>query len=186
MKIAIVGGIGSGKSIVLKKLADMGQNVCDCDEIYADICAKKEYIDLIDKEFGCAVDGKIDKSRLGNIVFSDKEKLKRLNAISHPLIFARLDGIYAESDGKLFVEVSAFDETMVDYFDEIVLVKSAADTRIKRVANRSGYSEEHIADIMSRQTSEEQLEKFSNFVIVNDGDEAELERQVEWILQWLG
>ena len=185
MKIAIIGGIGSGKSSVLSLLASYGERVCDCDEIYRKICELPAYIAQIEKEFDAVKDGKIDKTKLAKIVFSDKEKLSLLNSLSHHLVFAEIDKIYKESDSNLFVEVSAFSVEMKSYFDEVVFVRSEKSTRVDRVKKRDGHEEERILSVMSRQMSAEEMESVADFVIVNDGSLQALESQVEWILQWL-
>ena len=185
MKVAIIGGIGSGKSSVLSLLSSYGERVCDCDEIYRKVCETPTYIARIEKEFGAVKDGKIDKKALANIVFADKEKLDLLNSLAHPLVFAEIDKIYKESDKNLFIEVSAFSVDMKDNFDEIVFVRSERSTRIDRVKKRDGHEEDYVLCVMSRQMSAEEMESISDFVIVNDGDIGALENQVEWILQWL-
>ena len=185
MKVAIIGGIGSGKSSVISLLASYGERVCDCDEIYRQICELPMYIQLIQDKFGAIKDGKIDKKSLAEIVFADKEKLQALNSLAHPLVFEEIDKIYKESDRNLFIEVSAFDIEMKDYFDEIVFVRSQKSTRIERVKSRNGFDENYVLSIMSKQMSDEEMESISDFVVVNDGDIGALESQVEWILQWL-
>ncbi|MBD5100026.1 MAG: dephospho-CoA kinase [Clostridiales bacterium] len=185
MKIAIIGGIGSGKSRVLSLLANYGERVCDCDEIYNRICELPRYIEQIQNKFGAVKDGKIDKKSLGEIVFADREKLRELNSLAHPLVFEEIDKIYKKNDGKLFVEVSAFDIDMKNYFDEIIYVKSQKSTRIERVMSRNKCDEDYVLSVMSKQMSDEEMESVADFVIVNDGDIGSLESQVEWILQWL-
>ena len=186
MKVAIIGGIGSGKSSVLSLLSSYGERVCDCDEIYKQICQLPTYIAQIDKIFSVVRDGKIDKSALAQIVFSDKEKLKTLNNLAHPQVFAEIEKIYKESDTNLFIEVSAFDKVMKDFFDEIIFVRSDKSARVERVKKRDGRNDDDILAIMAGQLSEEEMENVADFVIVNDKDIKSLESQVEWILQWLG
>lgn len=185
MKVAIIGGIGSGKSSVLTLLSNYGERICDCDEIYRQICEKTTYIQQIQEKFGVVKDGKIDKKSLAEIVFADKEKLKLLNSLAHPLVFEELDKIYNQSDSNLFVEVSAFDIDMKNYFDEIIFVRSDKDTRIERVKSRNNCDADYVLSIMSKQMSDEEMESVADFVVVNDGDIQSLESQVEWILQWL-
>ncbi|MDE5616597.1 MAG: dephospho-CoA kinase, partial [Clostridia bacterium] len=92
---------------------------------------------------------------------------------------------YRQEDGVLFAEVSAFDNSMKEYFDTVIFVRSEKSTRIERVKNRDGKKEDYILSVMAGQLSDEEMERLSDFVIVNDGDEQALESQIEWILQWL-
>ena len=83
MKIAICGGIGSGKSTVASVLRELGYPVFSCDEIYTEIINSAQYIEKIALTFeGVVIDGKIDRSKLAEQVFADNEKLQKLNAIS--------------------------------------------------------------------------------------------------------
>ena len=74
---------------------------------------------------------------------------------------------------------------MKDSFDTIILVRSQRATRVSRIKDRDGHSDDYINLIMESQLSDEEMESLADFVIVNDADEQALESQVEWILQWL-
>ena len=146
------------------------------------MCSRQDYIAKVDKVFGAVKDGAIDRAKLGKTVFADKAKLALLNSLAHPYIFDKINEIYAQERAPLFVEVSAFDESMRDKFDAVILVKSAKDTRAQRVKLRSGYSEDYALSIMESQMSEEQGEKLADYTIVNDGDFDTLEKQVMELL----
>ena len=75
MKIAVIGGIGSGKSYVLNLIAGFGERVCDCDAIYKEISVTDDYVKSIAKVFDVVKDGVIDRKKLAETVFSDREKL---------------------------------------------------------------------------------------------------------------
>ena len=87
MNIALIGGIGSGKSEVLKVAREMGIAALSADEINAGLLKSPEYIEKIAAAFpGCVVCGVVDKARLASEVFSDKGKREKLNSIAHPEI----------------------------------------------------------------------------------------------------
>ena len=182
MKIAVIGGIGSGKSRVMVYIKELGERVCDCDAIYRDIVSQEDYIKQIDETFGVVKDGVIDKKRLAQIVFLDKENLNKLNALAHPLIFQKVHKIYKEDDSNLYIEVSAFDLSMKDFFDEIVYVKSDKSKRVERVRLRNNFQEDYILSIMSNQLSGEEMESVADFVIINDGSLEELNEQVQHLI----
>lgn len=182
MKIAVIGGIGSGKSSVIQLLKRCGEETVDCDKISHEIMLERDCVNAVEKAFASVVqDGNIDKKKLGAIVFSDKEKLSLLNGIMHPFVKERLHEAFNEFDGKdIFVEVSAYFGSGLehDVFDKIICVVADDDIRIARVIQRSGYSLEHCLNIIARQPLQNDMLKVSDFVIENNGDECELEKQV--------
>ena len=91
MKIAVVGGIGSGKSEVMKKVASMGAATLSADEINASLLTSPDYIASLQSLFPTAVkDGVVDKHALAEIVFADETSRKALNALAHPLILKKI------------------------------------------------------------------------------------------------
>lgn len=182
MKIAVIGGIGSGKSLVIEYLDQLGERTCDCDKIYKEILCDKEYVRQVGEAFGVVTDGVIDKKALASIVFSDERQLKKLNALAHPLVFKKVDEIYKRKQGNLYVEVSAFEESMAGYFDEIVYVKSDQSNRVLRVKTRNNFEENYILSIISKQMSPDKMQQLADFVIVNNSSLEELFRQVEYLV----
>ena len=90
-RIAVSGGIGAGKSTVIKLIKDEGYSVFSCDEIYKEILLDKEYVKIINETFeGVVKNGEIDKRALANIVFNDDFARETLDALSHPRIMSRL------------------------------------------------------------------------------------------------
>ena len=121
MNIALIGGIGSGKSEVLKVAREMGIAALSADEINAGLLKSPEYIEKIAAAFpGCVVCGVVDKARLASEVFSDKGKREKLNSIAHPEIARKV----AEcKESPLVVELPLVLESgMAGMFDEIILV----------------------------------------------------------------
>ena len=131
-------------------------------------------------------DGKVDRKKLGPIVFSDKEKLEKLNSISHPWMMAETLRLCreAESEGKIAVINAAILEKMgfVPYCNEVVLVSSPYSERLKRAVMRDKITPEAFE---KRDESQKDigstLSKGSVKVtsIINDGDKESLSRQVK-------
>lgn len=182
MKIAVIGGIGSGKSYVINLIADLGERVCDCDAIYKEIAATQEYVNLVSEYFDAVEDGVIDRERLAKIVFSDRKKLELLNSLAHPLVFERIEQIYKNGKGNLYVEVSAYDKSMASRFDKIILVDCDKELRITRVIDRSGYSRDYIEKVIQEQTSLEDMKEYADYVIVNDCDKENLKAKVKAVI----
>ena len=91
-KIAVTGGIGSGKSTAMKMIKEHGFAVFSCDEVYADLVKDKRFLKKLCDIFGDVVTpgGQLDRKKLATIVFSDKNALEKLNAFTHPEIYREL------------------------------------------------------------------------------------------------
>lgn len=146
-KIAITGGIGSGKSIVGKILQEKGFTVYSCDEIYKDVVKTHEYIAQITKTFpSCIANGAIDRKKLALIVFNNPQKLDKLNQITHPLIMEQLNSyIDACKDSIVFAEVPLLFECGYEHtFDKILVVQRIRKNRVAAVVARDALSEQEI------------------------------------------
>ena len=131
-------------------------------------------------------DGRVDRKKLGPIVFSDKEKLEKLNSISHPWMVAETLRLCreAESEGKIAVINAAILEKMgfVPYCNEVVLVSSPYSERLKRAVMRDKITPEAFEKRDENQkdigtTLSKEAVKVTN--IINDGDKESLSRQVK-------
>ena len=139
MKIAITGGIGSGKSLVLELIKAKGYPVFSCDEIYRRLTENEGYLAVLRREFPCVFEnGFFDKKKLSSIVFSDSEKLKKLNGIAHPIIMQTLLRQMEESNSeKTFAEVPLlFEGNFADLFDKIIVVYRPLEDRIQSIIKR--------------------------------------------------
>ncbi|MBO5480033.1 MAG: dephospho-CoA kinase [Clostridia bacterium] len=143
-RIAITGGIGSGKSIVGEYLKKKGFTVFSCDKIYAELITTENYIQAIKQAFPTAVaDGRVDKSVLSNIIFSDITEREKLNQIAHPLIMQSLDEQMRACEGVVFAEVPLlFEGGFEGLFDEIIVIKRNLTDRIVAICQRDGLQED--------------------------------------------
>ena len=138
-KIAITGGIGSGKSTVLHIFGEMGYPIFSCDEIYREIIDTAEYVKKIEMTFPrCVVDGKVDRKLLASTVFGNGEALEKLNAIAHPLIMQRLlEEMKNCTSEKVFAEVPLlFEGNYENLFDQVIVVCRDKAERIQSVVQR--------------------------------------------------
>lgn len=174
--IAITGGIGSGKSVVSQVLRAMGYLVYDCDvEAKRIMNDCKEIPQAIIKAFGedLIIAGEIDKSKLAEIVFNDKDKLRVLNGIVHP--FVKIDfGNWVASHYKediVFVETAIlYESDLASQVDGVWEVVAPEDVRIERVMNRSHISLESVKARINSQSEEFAGRK--HIIINNDGNNA--------------
>lgn len=173
--IAITGGIGSGKSVVSKMLTSMGYPVYDCDSRAKVLMDNSEEIKLrLCNEVlsDCVIDGKIDRKRLAEKVFKDKEALNRLNQIVHSSV--RMDlmtwSVLNQSEIQ-FVETAILYQSGIDEMvDQVWDVDAPFDLRVERVMKRNSMSRE---DVIDRITSQEEFvpEKLHRTIVrlINDG-----------------
>ena len=144
-KIAITGGIGSGKSTVLNLIKMQGFPIFSCDEIYKDVVKSIEYIQKIAETFPTVVkDGNIDKQILSSLIFNDASKRELLNQIAHPLIMKKLfDEMDLSNSDFVFAEVPLlFEGDFENLFDAVIVVKRDRKSRVSAVAAR-----DHLAKI---------------------------------------
>ncbi len=180
IKIAVTGGIGSGKSSVTKIIREKGFPVFSCDEINKQLLTKKDYINRIEKIFPEAVEGeKIINSRLAEIVFSDETALKKLNSVSHPLIMNELNRQMNSCKGLVFAEVPLlFEGGYENLFHKIIVVCREKEQRILSVMQRDHSDREAVLSRISRQYDYSQPIPGSVIFLNNDSTISELENKV--------
>lgn len=187
MRLALTGGIGSGKSTVAGLLADRGAVIVDADAIAREIVEPGQpALEEIVKAFGAGVlapDGHLDRPALAKIVFADPDALARLNGITHPRIAAvsaeRLaatpPGAVVVYDMPLLVEQGP---AALEGWDAIVVVDAPEDIRVARLVQR-GLSEDDARARVSSQASRADRLAVADHVIDNGGALIDLPAQVE-------
>jgi len=192
--IGLTGGIASGKSLVSGILAELGAAVLDVDKVghrimEPDQPAYKEIIEYFGKDI-LTSSGKIDRKKLGNIVFSNPEKLKVLNRITHYRIREKVREILKgyENSGVSLVVVEAallFEMKMQDMVDEVWVVFADKEQQIERLMKRNKLTEEEAQKRIESQLSSEQKVLRADRVIYNSGDIEKTKRQVAALWQGL-
>jgi dephospho-CoA kinase len=178
LTIGLTGGIGSGKTTVTKILAELGAPIVDADKVGHAIYAPggPAYADMI-AAFGNGIladDRTIDRSKLGPIVFTDPAKLKRLNAIVHPKMYARMremiDAMRAAGEARPIVVEAAIliEANWMPLFDEIWLIVAAKERVIERVERDRGLARVQVEARIRAQLSDDERRKHAAFVIGND------------------
>jgi len=185
MIIGLTGGIASGKSTVSKYLAEKGFKVYDADKIAKDISEKKSVQEEIILTFGNKIldeNGNIDRKKLKEVVFENKEKLKQLNAIIHPKV---IDFYKKLKEKKNTDEIIVFDvpllfESGIDKFcDKILVVISDYEIQLNRIVERDKIDRELASKIIKSQLSNEERIKKADVVIENNSSLEDLFEKVE-------
>lgn len=183
IKVAITGNIASGKSAVEKLLSAKGFTVYDTDKIAHELLENSNEVKEAFKGFDIYSDNKIDRRKLGKIVFSDKTKLEILEEIIHPQVKNKLIEIFEKDEFIIFVSVpQLFEAGFENLFDKIVFITAPEEIRLKRLMTRNNLTKEEALTRISAQEKEETKIPKCNFVIQNNADLTNLERQVNGLL----
>lgn len=192
VRAGLTGGIGAGKSEVARLLASFGAVLIDSDRIAREVVEPgTEGLAAVVAEFGGAVldsEGRLDRPRLGTIVFSDPERLRALNAIIHPLVRARSAALEAAAgeDAVVVHDVPLLAENgLAPLYDIVVVVDAAPRTRLDRLVRLRGMTEADARARMAAQASREQRLAVADVVIDNDGPLEALEPQVRKVWELL-
>lgn len=175
-KAGLTGGIGSGKSTVAGIFEVLGIPV-----YYADTATKElmnqdpELRDAIIRHFGKDTyrDGRLDRKYLASLVFSDPEKLERLNALTHPVTIRHADEWMNRQQAPYVIKEAAllFESGAAAHLDTIIGVYAPQHIRVKRVMERDGLKAEEVMQRISRQIDEEMKMKLCDHVITNNEQE---------------
>jgi len=185
--IAVTGNIASGKSEVGEIFKNNGFYVIEADYIGWQVLEDKDIISTITSVFGNFMkDGKIDRRKLGSIVFSDHKKLEVLNSIVHPPLLAELKKQIEKAQQKKILVIAAliFEWGIEDWFDKIVLVVSLKRKRIERLL-RNGLSREEANNRIQSQIDDKKVKEKSDFIIKNNGTIFELTKKTLKIIKSL-
>jgi dephospho-CoA kinase len=187
-RLGITGGIASGKSVVAGMLRELGFRVIDADALgHTVIEPETRAYDEIVRDFGTGVvgaDGRIDRGKLGAIVFADEEKLKRLNAIVHPRVEEEMVRQFAEWE-KSGVKDAAFVEAALlveagyqKNLDGLLVAWCRPEQQMERLLARGLSEVEARRRIAAQMPAEEKL-KYATEKIDCSGSLEETRRQVE-------
>lgn len=176
--IGLTGGIASGKSTVATELRKQNVPVFDADEVSRNAVAKgSKGLALVADAFGAeylTTDGEMDRAKISQLVFSDKEALKTLEGILHKIVWDEAEAFLAETreqEAKLAVlDVPLLIETKWhERVDLVWLVAVSKEQQIKRAMIRSGMTEEEVKARIAAQMSLEDKKKFADVVLDNSG-----------------
>lgn len=187
LTIGLTGGVASGKTIAARAFAALGAPVCDADQVARAVVVKGEpALEAIAAEFGTGAlrpDGELDRPFMRRIVFGDPAARKRLEAITHPAIRARLLAFrdaqaaagapYAVLDVAILIE-AGFDRLV----DRILVIDVPPEVQVARLIARDGIDGGLAREMLAAQASREQRLARAHDVISNTGTPAELEQAV--------
>ena len=184
LKVALTGGIGSGKSAVAEMLEECGAIVLDSDQLARDVIERgTPGFEAVLAAFGDAIltDGEIDRAKLASIVFQDEAKRKELESIIHPLVRDAAESVMRKAplDSVVINQIPLLVETNgAKRFDYVITVSASEQTRRSRLLER-GLKDYEITKRMQAQVDDAAREAISHTVLKNEGSIDELQRNVE-------
>jgi dephospho-CoA kinase len=188
MVIGLTGGIASGKSTVAGMFADLGAVVIDADKIARDVVAPgQEGLHSIVLHFGEEIldqEGRLDRKKMGEIVFSDEEARKHMNSLLHPLIRKRME---QEKQKALLLHPPLiildipllYESNWQAKLEKVVVVYVPEQLQLQRLMNRNHLTQEEAEQRISAQMSIEEKKKRADFLIDNSGTMEETKEQVD-------
>lgn len=186
MKVAITGGIGSGKSYVCKLLQQRGINIYDCDQaakrlIRTSPDIRRQLTMLIGSEAYLGEDGQggwiLNKAVVAQFLLGSEANAHAIDDIVHPTVFHDF-----ETSGIQWLESAILYESGMDKLvNRVIVVTAPQEVRIQRVMQRDRISREKVLEWMSRQWSQDEIRQRADYEIINDG-QADLNEQIEQLL----
>ena len=188
--LGLTGNIGTGKSTASSIIKGLNIKVIDCDIVSREVAEDKDILKQLENTFGREVinsDNTLNRKKLGEIVFSDKNSLKKLNSIMHPAMRCKIKeyiNIYSKTekvcvlDGAILIEAG-----FNDLVEDIILISSTENLQLKRVNKRDGHSYEYIKGIINSQMPLEEKEKYCKYIIYNNYTIEYLENEIKGIIK---
>lgn len=187
-RLVITGLIASGKSTFADILRKKGEVVIDADAINKSLIQEggKNYMAIKrEKDFSSAFsEGKLDKKKLGQMIFENPQKMRKLNAITHKNIIEEIEKEIEKTDKtRVFVEIPLFFQ-MEEKFqtDKVILVTCDRDVQIQRLMARDGISQDFAKTKIESQDMLKNMIDNSDLIIDNSGNEKDLNKKINNIL----
>lgn len=194
LKVGLTGGIGSGKSTVSRIIKSCGVPIVDADIIAREVLIRHPVIlGKIRESFGGEYfdeDGSLIRKKLGSLIFSDKDKKLQFEEIILPFIkddiYRRINEYDRKGEEICIVDAPTLIESgLYSDMDYIIVVSVDANVQIERVINRDGLSRTEALQRINNQMPTDEKCSYADFVIDNNGDFGETEKQVHEIVSRL-
>jgi dephospho-CoA kinase len=187
--LGLTGGIGSGKSMVASMFAQLGADVIDADRLARDVVEPGQpALQEIASAFGRDIllpDGRLDRGKLGRIIFADPVARVTLNAITHPRIRERMDAEIAarqSGPGVLIVDIPLlYENERTGSVETVIVVWVDTQTQLRRLVERNGLSEHEARQRIAAQMPLDEKRARADVVIDNSGSRENTRRQVDAI-----
>ena len=202
MVVGVTGGIASGKTMVCRVFEEQGAKIVDADRIGREVVEEEPgMLEALRDVFGPGIltpEGALDRRKLGNRVFADREAKAKLDRMVHPPLLRRLragvvEALREDKDRLVVVDAALIVEWgIMDWFDVLVMVRTSERMQIERLMRRNRLSrEETLNRIRSQMPDAEKAKaayasRAASFVIWNDGTVQELRQRALEVWRAIG
>lgn len=186
--IVLTGGIATGKSSVCALLKLYGFQIIDADKVAHQMLDlhSAEIAQLFGEEYISA--GKVDRKKLGSLVFADKDERQKLEHLLHPLIKEEIQkrAAFCESkDTPYIIDIPLFFESRNYDIDEVALVYCTKEQQLSRLIDRESLSEVEAKNRINVQMNIDTKKALASFVIDNTKDRKHLQDEVERFVEYI-
>lgn len=188
LTIGLTGGIAAGKSEALAAFSRLGAATLSSDAVVHELLDSEPLVGRLIERWGSQVapGGKVDRNRIGEIVFADPEQLTWLEQQIHPLVGERIGGwlidLPAETEIAVIEVPLLFEGEMASAFDKTVAVVTADAVRRERAAAR-GHA--LVDEREARQLTQEEKAERADHIVANDGSVEDLEQALSALIEKL-
>lgn len=180
MILGITGGTGCGKTTLLNILREQGALVLDCDEIYHELLTRDAVLlSAIEARFpGTVESGKLQRKKLGALVFSDKEALQDLNKITHTAVKREvLHRLQSPPELAAIDAIALFEGGLAELCDLTVALTAPEEARVRRLMLRDSISEEYARSRIGAQHEESWFREKCDYILENSGTEQQFQEK---------
>jgi dephospho-CoA kinase len=195
LKVGLTGGIACGKSLVRRRLEELGFPTLDADEVVHRLLgAGTDVTREIGESFGesvLAADGSVDRKALGAVVFADAGERAKLNDIVHPRVWSEIGRFFDEAekagariavvDAALMVETGSYET-----YDRLVVVHCRLEQQVDRLMKRDRLSRTEAERRVAAQMPIEEKRRYGDFLVDTSGSLAETDDRIEELVEELG
>lgn len=193
LRVALTGGIATGKSYCLAQFASLGVPVIAADRLARDAVAPgSRALEAVTARFGASMllpDGSLDRAALARVVFSDRAARAELEAIVHPEVYRRISEWLATLPPRTRVAIAdiplLFETGHTHDFDRVIVVACEPREQLRRLVARDGLSERDARARLDAQWPIEEKEARADYVITTDATIADTDSQVKTIYELL-
>ena len=181
----VTGAVASGKSHFMQSAEKSGFACLSADEIAHQILAQNSaQIAEILENFSFLENGKINRKKLGSLVFNDKALRKKLENFMHPKIRSEIMGQISKASGTIFVELPLFFESgAYENLGEVIVIYAPKEQCLRRLMKRNDLSEFEAAQRLNSQMDIEKKRALADIIIENSGSQGEFEAKCEEFLK---